>query len=319
MSYISYIRALVGHQKIFIAYASVVLRDAQGRILLQRRMDFDVWGLPGGCLELGEGILTCARRELLEETGLSAGPLSLVGVYTDPAYDTTYPNGDQVQQYTVCLRGELAGGNMQMDGVETSALQFFAEHELPMDEIPPWYQDMLRDTLHGNEPSAASPYTRPDPLNQIEAIRLWIGPALYIGVGATGVTLREDGRLLLVRRTDNGLWSFPGGYSNLGENAAYTVVREIWEETGLHTEALRLLGIFSPTVPWVYPNGDQTQSVVSLFLCRVMDGEQRPDLVETSQVAWMTRQEVLALPAHPLLSPLNQAVIDHLEGGSFIL
>ena len=73
MSYIHRIRSQVGHQKIFLAFTSVVLQDERGRVLLQRRTDFDVWGLPGGILEPGESLLDCARRELLEETGLTAG------------------------------------------------------------------------------------------------------------------------------------------------------------------------------------------------------------------------------------------------------
>ena len=66
MSYLDWIRSQVGQRKIFLAFTSVVLRDEQGRLLLQRRTDFDVWGLPGGMLEPGEDILTCARRELLD-------------------------------------------------------------------------------------------------------------------------------------------------------------------------------------------------------------------------------------------------------------
>ena len=84
MAYIEWIRSRVGHQKIFLAFAAIVLRDDRGRVLLQRRTDFDFWGLPGGVLELGEDIQTCARRELLEETGLTAANLSLVGVYSEP-------------------------------------------------------------------------------------------------------------------------------------------------------------------------------------------------------------------------------------------
>jgi 8-oxo-dGTP pyrophosphatase MutT (NUDIX family) len=126
MSYISYIRDLVGHQKIFLAFASVILRDEAGRILLQRRADFNTWGLPGGSLELGEDIVSCARRELLEESGLTAGPLRLIGIYSEPAYDTVYPNGDQVQQYTVCFEGCRAGGELVVDGIETRDVRFFA-------------------------------------------------------------------------------------------------------------------------------------------------------------------------------------------------
>ena len=70
MDYIQWIRSCVGHRKIMLTFASVVLRDQHGRILLQRRSDFEFWGLPGGTLEFDETIIDCAHRELLEETGL---------------------------------------------------------------------------------------------------------------------------------------------------------------------------------------------------------------------------------------------------------
>jgi len=98
MSYIKWLREKIGTQKTILVFTTVILRDEGGRILLQRRADVDRWGLPGGVLEPGENILSCAQRELEEETGLTAGELSLVGVYTDPRYDSVYPSGDQVQQ-----------------------------------------------------------------------------------------------------------------------------------------------------------------------------------------------------------------------------
>ncbi len=66
-----------------IPAAAVVLID-RGRVLLTLR---DVapkkgeWCLPGGFVEWGEGAADAAARELLEETGICAGELSLVGVY----------------------------------------------------------------------------------------------------------------------------------------------------------------------------------------------------------------------------------------------
>ncbi|MGW8250807.1 MAG: NUDIX domain-containing protein, partial [Anaerolineales bacterium] len=103
MSYIEWLRARIGQRKVILTFATVILRDAGGRLLLQHRGDFDAWGLPGGVLELGEDIRTCAHRELLEETGLTTGELELVGVYSEPEYDSLYPNGDKVQQYSVCF------------------------------------------------------------------------------------------------------------------------------------------------------------------------------------------------------------------------
>ena len=323
-AYIPYIRALVGHAKIFLAFVSVVLRDDQGRVLLQRRGDFDIWGLPGGSLEMGETLEACARRELREETGLSAGPLSLVGVYSEPAYSYTYPNGDQTQQFTICLQGQVTGGELTIDGVETRDLCYVAPAELRLEQLFPWYAAMLRDALRGGAPAFAPPEAEAVTSPQIETVRRVVGKAPFIAVGSIAVVVGPDGRLLMGLRTDDGTWDFPGGYANLGENAAYTAVREAFEETGLLVVPERLLGVFAPPEPWTYPNGDQVYSVASLFRCRLAEPEThlaqlRPDRVETARVGWFTPAEVRAIVVHPMMQPLNQAVLDCLERGVFVL
>lgn len=319
MAYIQYIRNLVGHIKIFMAYASVVLRDEAGRVLLQRRMDFDTWGLPGGCLELGEDILSCAHRELFEESGLTTGNLRLVGVYSEPAYDAVYPNGDQVQQYTVCFEGNQTGGELHADGIETCDLRFFAPYEIASAGLPNFYRAMIEDTLRGGPPAFSPPCALINTVDQIGHMRSLIGHAPYIGVGAVGILVDEQGRLLVGHRTDNGAWSFPGGHCNIGENAAYTVVREVLEETGLQVEPTSLIGIFSPRTAIIYPNGDSTQPVVSIFRCQVLGGEEQADQVENSQLAWLSPQAILSLPEHPMLTSLNQQIIQHIDDGWFVL
>ena len=64
MAYIEWLRERLGRRNIFLVFGTVVLRDENGRILLQRRTDFSFWGLPGGVMEWGEDIETCTRREL---------------------------------------------------------------------------------------------------------------------------------------------------------------------------------------------------------------------------------------------------------------
>ncbi|MBZ1511361.1 NUDIX domain-containing protein, partial [Leuconostoc mesenteroides] len=95
MNYIKDIRSLVGNQNIILNFAGGVLVNNKNEILLQRRSDSKLWGLPGGAMELGEtGQKTC-EREFLEETGLQVNVKSLLGFTTN--FQVTYPNGNQAQ------------------------------------------------------------------------------------------------------------------------------------------------------------------------------------------------------------------------------
>ena len=70
--YIMDLRKIVGHRPLLQVGASVIVEDAQGRILLQKRADNHCWGYAGGSVELDEIVEDAARRELLEETGIRA-------------------------------------------------------------------------------------------------------------------------------------------------------------------------------------------------------------------------------------------------------
>lgn len=67
-----------------------VVLDAEGRVLLIRRgrPPFEgAYAFPGGFVDVGETVENAARRELMEETGVKAGKLTLVGVYSAPSRD----------------------------------------------------------------------------------------------------------------------------------------------------------------------------------------------------------------------------------------
>lgn len=319
MSYIAWLRGKVGARKIFLVFGTVVLRDENGRILLQRRTDFAFWGLPGGVMELGEDIEACARRELLEETGLIAGPLTLVGVYTHPRYDVVYPNGDQVQQFTICLTGQVAGGTGQPDGTETTAQAFFAPEEIAQMHLPLWYADMVRDTLAAGEPTFSLPYSAPQTEDQIGVVRPFIGHDPLIAVGAMAVVVGEDGRWLTIQRQDNKVWAFPAGFSDLGENVAQTAVRETFEETGLHIALDRLLGVYSgPDFRHTYANGDQVQNVGAVFRAHVVGGQPQPALGEVAALRWLTPDELLAMTPSATWRHYFALLGQHLDAGTFV-
>jgi 8-oxo-dGTP diphosphatase len=89
-----------------------VVLDRAGRLLLIRRKNAPFAGqyaLPGGFVDPGETVETACRRELLEETGLTAGRLRLIGVYSDPKRDPRGPTCSVAFLATVSKCESVAG------------------------------------------------------------------------------------------------------------------------------------------------------------------------------------------------------------------
>jgi len=90
----------------------VLIRD--GRVLLiHRRNPPEGWALPGGFVDYGESAETAAARELLEETGLTATSLKLLGVYSDPRRDPRFHTFGAV--YLGEATGEVKAGDDAAD------------------------------------------------------------------------------------------------------------------------------------------------------------------------------------------------------------
>ena len=134
MGYISDIRKKIGHDPLMIVGASVIVTDAQGRVLLQHRADNGLWGYHGGCVELGENTEAAARREMLEETGLTAGKMTLLGVFSGPEMRYTYPNGDQASVVDIVYLCDDYSGEMRPQPEEVTELRWFAPADIPADD-----------------------------------------------------------------------------------------------------------------------------------------------------------------------------------------
>lgn len=90
----------------------VLIRD--GRVLLiHRKNPPEGWALPGGFVDYGESAETAAARELLEETGLKATSLKLLGVYSDPHRDPRFHTFGAV--YLGTATGEVKAGDDAAD------------------------------------------------------------------------------------------------------------------------------------------------------------------------------------------------------------
>ena len=146
----------------------------------------------------------------------------------------------------------------------------------------------------------------------IVALRKHIGHATLVVPASAAVILDQAGRVVLIRRGDGRGWSLPGGTMEPGETIDACLVREVWEETGLEVEPVRLVGIYSDPVYThiTYPNGDRAHFVSATFLCRVQGGAPKADGEESLEVAFFPPQ---ALP-QPIVCDHEMRIHDALSG-----
>ncbi|MEW2380259.1 NUDIX domain-containing protein [Micromonospora sp. NPDC047812] len=120
-----------------------------------------------------------------------------------------------------------------------------------------------------------------------------------IVVAVTVFVQDEQGRVLLIQRTDNGLWALPGGAQDFGEYIAETAVRETREETGVEVEVTGVVGIYTnPNHVVEYSDGEVRQQFSICFRAQYVSGTPTTS-DESSDVRWVAQQELGKLEIHP--------------------
>ncbi|MFF9039243.1 NUDIX hydrolase [Streptomyces sp. NPDC014892] len=107
---------------------AVALNEA-GDVLLIHRTDNDLWALPGGGVDVGESAPDAAVRETKEETGCDIEVTGLVGLYTNPAHVMAYDDGEVRQQFAICFRARVTGGEPRTSN-ESKEVAFVAPNRL---------------------------------------------------------------------------------------------------------------------------------------------------------------------------------------------
>ncbi len=113
-----------------IVPAASAVVDQEGRILLHRRTDNELWSIPGGGMEIGESIAETVVREVEEETGLKVEPERLVGIYTNPRHVTAYNDGEVRQQFSICFACRIVGGQLLDQADESLEVGFFSPEQI---------------------------------------------------------------------------------------------------------------------------------------------------------------------------------------------
>lgn len=133
--YIMDLRKVVGHRTLIQCAGSIIIENEKGQVLLGKRTDNGMWGYFGGSIEIDETVEDCARRELWEETGLTAGKITLFMINSGKKAHYIYPNGDEVSNVEIIYLCRDYTGAMKPQQEEISQLRFFGLDEIP--EISP--------------------------------------------------------------------------------------------------------------------------------------------------------------------------------------
>jgi len=118
----------------------------------------------------------------------------------------------------------------------------------------------------------------------VAAMRARIGSDLLMLPSVAGVVRNDAGQVLFARRSDTGQWSVPGGVVDPGEQPAEAVVREVFEETGVHIAVDAVAGVACHPVR--YPNGDRCDYLSVWFRCRALGGVAAVNDDESLEVGW---------------------------------
>jgi 8-oxo-dGTP pyrophosphatase MutT (NUDIX family) len=124
------IRERVGSALLLMPAVAAVIRDQDGRVLVQQQHDGS-WSLPAGAIEPGESPSAAVVREVLEETGLRVRPRRIAAVVGGSSCRVRYANGDQVEYVVTVFGCEVVGGSPIGSNEETKKLAYFRTNEMP--------------------------------------------------------------------------------------------------------------------------------------------------------------------------------------------
>lgn len=118
-----------------------------------------------------------------------------------------------------------------------------------------------------------------------EGVPGYVTPKMAVGA----VVGNDKGEILLVQRSDSGVWLYPTGWADVGYSPAEVVVKEVHEETGIDCVPERVIALLDG----VRNQFTRVPLYSTVFYCRAIGGELNPHPLECADVGWFSRD---ALP-----------------------
>jgi len=130
-------------------------------------------------------------------------------------------------------------------------------------------------------------------MDYIKYMRKMIGTKPMFLVGGGVLVLNKQNQLLLMRRSDNNMWSILGGSLNLGETFEEAAIREAYEEANIKVTNLKLFTLISGKEYFhIYPNGDQVYNSGAIYWTKDYEGVLKIDGNETLELKFFDLEKL---------------------------
>jgi len=126
-------------------------------------------------------------------------------------------------------------------------------------------------------------------------------------VDVRGAVFR-DNTLLFVRERDDGCWALPGGWADVGDSPSEVAVREVYEESGYNTRAVKLLAVYDRDRQGHPPLSHYVYKL--FFQCELLSGSPTPS-IETDEVAFFAENEIPQLSLTRIMPAQVARIFDH--------
>ena len=142
--YLRRLRERVGHDLVLLPAVCVLIWDDDGRLLLMQEAQTHRWQTIGGMVDPDESPWDAARREAVEESGLTVRLERLRTALGGPGYRVQYPNGDLCSYVSIVFDASVETGELLGDD-EVAELRWFPTDEISDLDLDPLNRHLLRD------------------------------------------------------------------------------------------------------------------------------------------------------------------------------
>jgi ADP-ribose pyrophosphatase YjhB (NUDIX family) len=143
-------------------------------------------------------------------------------------------------------------------------------------------------------------------MGYIMELRKLVGSRPIIMTGACVILINKENKILLQLRKDNNCWGLAGGSMEIGESLEQVAKRELFEETGLVANNLKLFNVYSgENFYYKYPHGDEVYNVVTAYKCTDYEGGLKREKSEVQEIKFFNLNELppnINPPDFPIIS-----------------